>query len=147
MNAFNVSIFLTLFATQTFAQGTLPGSAAMECEKSAADETAAIRCYDAELKTWDGQLNAAYASATQRAKDFEARTDLPAAARNTAKSLVAMQRSWINYRDELCNLKSAALASSSLSSVMARTQCLLQETARQTKILETAVQVEKAESR
>lgn len=144
MNVINPFILLGFLATQAVADGTMPGAAAMECEKSAADETAAIQCYDEELKTWDGQLNAAYSSATQRAKEFDARTDIPDAAKNAAGTLVAMQRSWISYRDEFCNLQSATSASSSSTMVMARTQCLLQETARQTKILETAVQTETA---
>lgn len=135
MNAINLSVYLALFATQTLAEGIVPGSEAEQCEQSAADEIAAIKCYDEELKTWDDQLNAAYGIAIKRAEENDARGDLPAAAKNTAASLIGMQQSWIIYRDELCELQSVGLAPSN-TYVMARTQCLLLETARQTKLLE-----------
>ncbi|MCL6283333.1 lysozyme inhibitor LprI family protein [Ruegeria sp. 2012CJ41-6] len=139
MKSFLFAALLGLVAVQAFAEDGTPGAAARQCETRAADEVAAIQCYETELEEWDARLNTAYGAAMQGAQANDAREDLPAGARNAADALREMQRAWIAYRDGLCGLDRAGLTPSN-TQAMAWTKCRLQETARQTGLLEGAAE-------
>ncbi|MEX0349176.1 MAG: lysozyme inhibitor LprI family protein [Paracoccaceae bacterium] len=134
MKILKTVLVLCLWAPVAFAQDAQQGEMAKECEGSALDEIAAIKCYDAEYELWDKWLNIAYDKALEQARKNDVRIDLAAGSRTATEAMTNMQRAWIDYRDALCEGKSSGTPTSN-AHAMAWSQCALYETARQTKVL------------
>lgn len=93
-------------------------------------------CLDRELAYWDGLLNSHYKVAMAQAKNLDAERpasmkDLPGA----AAALREMQRAWIPFRDKACAYE-ASLWSGGTGQGPAALSCLMQQTAKQTLMLE-----------
>lgn len=74
----------------------LAANACMEATPGGGSTVGMAGCLDAELQYWDGRLNRIYG----RLRDRERGT-------GTADELLAMQRSWITFRDNRCGYEAA----------------------------------------
>jgi len=97
------------------------------------------RCLDLEAIWWDKQLNVAYGKAMARAKVHDGEVkELGGFAPSQVDALREMQRAWIPFRDRLCDFERAQWGGGT-GGGPAALGCLLQETARQTLLLEDVV--------
>ncbi|MDO5530285.1 MAG: lysozyme inhibitor LprI family protein [Paracoccus sp. (in: a-proteobacteria)] len=98
-----------------------------ECLAQEADTTVAMMsCLSASLGDWDARLNQTYREAMERAR-----------ARGTHNALRQSQRDWITHRDQSCE-KAAEEAGGGTAAALIIEDCIRQETARQTLVLEAA---------
>ncbi len=93
-------------------------------------------CFAQELDWWDTRLNAAYQALLdgEMADDAEMK-ELGATVPEKAPALRAMQRSWIGYRDALCDYERSQWGGGT-GQGPATAACLMSETGRQALILE-----------
>ena len=115
-----------------------PGRAAQACiAQPGQDNTVGmVACLDAERRYWDTRLNAAYARrlAAARKQDAEM-ASIRATVAAVEPTLRTMQRTWIAYRDAACRHEQAQWMGGT-GGGPATMACHLQETARQTLLLE-----------
>ncbi|MDJ0612689.1 MAG: DUF1311 domain-containing protein [Rhizobiaceae bacterium] len=93
-------------------------------------------CLDEELRWWDARLNRVYSSylASEKRDDQELK-NIGSSAPEKAPALKEMQRSWIKYRDALCEHEAVQWGGGT-GQGPAYLSCLLSETGRQIFVLE-----------
>jgi uncharacterized protein YecT (DUF1311 family) len=114
------------------------GRAAAACMMTPGGDTTIgmMGCLDGELGYWDGRLNAAYAERVAIAKEQDAEMrELGSAAASIEKSLRAMQRAWIAFREASCFYEQAQWMGGT-GGGPGTLACHMQETARQALKLE-----------
>lgn len=92
-------------------------------------------CFYREAEWWDGRLNALYADVMAQAREMDAENG--GGAPSQADALRDMQRAWIAYRDATCSFEASQWGGGT-GAGPAYNACLMYETARQAKYLETA---------
>lgn len=147
--AFDIAPSMTcLAATAGDARRDCAGRAATACMNgSLSGSTTYGRgfCLDAELRWWDGWLNAAYQSLLALEQATDARTaGYGARAPSRALALRDMQRAWIVLRDATCAYEASYWGGGS-GAGPATVGCLLQETAAQLVELEQRLEEAKAQ--
>ncbi len=114
------------------------GSAATVCMRTPGGDTTIgmMTCLEGELKFWDTRLNHAYGKrvAAAKAQDAEMR-GLRSSAASIEKSLRAMQRAWMSFRDASCLYEQAQWMGGT-GGGPATLACHMHETARQSLKLE-----------
>ncbi|WP_439526053.1 lysozyme inhibitor LprI family protein [Roseovarius mucosus] len=114
------------------------GRSAQACMTTDGGETTIgmIDCLDAELKLWDGRLNAAYAAKMDAARTSDAEmASIGASVPSLENSLREMQRAWMAFRDAACLYEQAQWMGGT-GGGPATMACHMQETARQALRLE-----------
>ncbi len=114
------------------------GRSAQECMSTPGGDTTIgmIACLGAELQYWDDRLNAAYAERMADARQSDAEmTSIRATTIALESTLREMQRTWIAFRDAVCQYEHAQWLGGS-GAGPATMACHLHETARQTLKLE-----------
>lgn len=121
------------------------GRAATACMDMSAGGTTTVGmggCLAAELEWWDAELNLAYQSLIADAKKVEA--DAEEFGYRTPPMVAPireMQRVWIGYRDGLCAFERAKWGGGT-GGGPASAACMMQETARQTLVLQRGTGLE-----
>ena len=110
--------------------------ACIEQTEGGSSSAAMAGCYEREGKYWDDRLNASYGEAKDFAKTFDADNGGSDA---LSKSLVAMQRAWIPFRDKACSFEAAQWGGGTGAN-SAFTACLMTLTGEQTLRIESAMQ-------
>lgn len=144
--AFSIEATRSCVAAATAKSPSLSGYAVLDCvgrsaqacmSRPGGDTTIGmVDCLRGERDYWDTRLNAAYAKKAAAAKkeDTEMKS-LRATTASLGEALRNMQRAWINYRDAACLYEQAQWFGGT-GGGPATMACHMQETARQTLVLE-----------
>lgn len=140
-------------ATATCVEAQETEAAALECVGRAAQACMELTeggyttvgmtgCVAAEWRWWDEALNAAYRAALDEAKAADAENaEYGITAPPLEANLRDMQRAWIAYRDGLCAFEMSKWGGGT-GGGPANVACLMNETARQTLILQRGIGLE-----
>jgi len=110
--------------------------ACMEATEGGYSTLGMVACTEAELRYWDGQLNAAYGPLMERSRaDDGADSKLGIGGSGRADTLRAMQRAWIAYRDAACEYERATWGGGT-GGGPAAVGCMMRLTAEQAMALE-----------